>query len=689
MNIPEQQIGPYTIVEELGSGGFGIVYRAIKPPLNQAVALKLLKPVLMADPEFVTRFKQEAQNATNLQHSHLVRVFDFVDESGRLGIVSDYLPGGDLKERLTARALSLDETVSIITQVGNALDFMHKQGMIHRDVKPSNILFNAGEQAVLTDFGIAKALHGTQVEMGADSAEAYYVTTTGGAVGTPAYMAPEQIMGEAMDGRVDVYALGIVAYEMLTGTVPFKGKPTKVHHGHVYEAPPPLTEQVPALPPPISDVVLQALAKAPEDRYATAAAFAQALKAAAEQAEVAWLPEQLQKIDTLIKEEDGLDRAIARVEIWARLFPDREDVAGKLKELRARKRYEALYAEIRELWEEAQARAKELVARVPDAPDPDGILAPLLETHAAPASSNAPSPARPAAENKRFPRWAWGVIAVVALVLAVGAGIQLIPPQGTKTPAALSTPTKTVSDLEPGTTRMREADDMTQVYVPAGEFAMGSEQGDADEQPVHTVALDTFWLDKTEVTNAQYQTCVTASVCDPLPHIDNSDYNAPDQPVLGVDWESAIIYCGWVGGRLPTEAEWEYAARGPESLIYPWGHAWQMGLANCKESQCEDGYEDPAPVGSFPAGESWVGALDMAGNVWEWVADWYDAGYYAHSPRENPTGPEDGQHRVLRGGSWASFTDRLRSSYRHRLSAISANINRGFRCVEAPLLLAP
>jgi formylglycine-generating enzyme required for sulfatase activity len=213
---------------------------------------------------------------------------------------------------------------------------------------------------------------------------------------------------------------------------------------------------------------------------------------------------------------------------------------------------------------------------------------------------------------------------------------------------------------------------------------MGSEQGDADEQPVHTVALDAFWLDQTEVTNAQYEKCVTASVCDPSTHVDNNDYNAPDQPVLGVDWESAIIYCGWVDGRLPTEAEWEYAARGPESLTYPWGNVWQAGLANCKESQCQDNYADTAPVGRFPVGASWVGALDMAGNVWEWTADWYDAGYYARSPHDNPTGPEDGQYRVLRGGSWASFAGRLRSSYRHRLSVSSWNFNRGFRCVQDP-----
>lgn len=378
MNTPKQQIGQYTIVEKLGSGGFGIVYRAVNPALDQTVALKVLKPILMADPEFVTRFKQEARQAAQLQHSHLVRIFNFVEESGRLGIVSDYLPGGDLKERITEHALSLDETVSVVTQVGRALDFMHKQGMIHRDVKPSNILFSAEGQAVLTDFGIAKALHGTDVDMRDDSAKAYYTTTTGGSVGTPAYMAPEQIMGEAMDGRVDVYALGIVAYEMLTGTVPFTGKPTKVQIDHYQKPPPPLTDRIPALPPILSDVVLKALAKDPENRYATARDFARALADAVKQAKETWLPKQLHRIDDLVEEEDGLDRTLEYLDAWARLFPDREDIEEKRKHLKARARFATLYTAVQESWTQAQTQAEEIKALIPNAPDPDHILSRLL-----------------------------------------------------------------------------------------------------------------------------------------------------------------------------------------------------------------------------------------------------------------------------------------------------------------------
>jgi serine/threonine-protein kinase len=435
-------------------------------------------------------------------------------------------------------------------------------------------------------------------------------------------------------------------------------------------------DQVPGLPPAMSDVVLNALAKKPEKRYATAGAFAQAFMDAVEHVEREWLAKQLQEIDEEITEEEELDRAIARVEVWARLLPEREKVLKKLRQLRARKRFEALYAEIHDLWDQAQTRAEELAALVPDAPDPDRILARLLETHAEPTHA-VPSSDRSATENNRFPRWAWIVIAILSLVIGLGLGTQI----DLSRPALTG---RTSPTLEPGASRVREADGMTQVYVPAGEFEMGSELGDADEQPVHTVALDAFWLDQTEVTNAQYQLCVTASVCDPSPQADNNDYNAPNQPVLGVGWEDAITYCGWVGGRLPTEAEWEYAARGPESWTYPWGNNWQVGLANCGDGTCQDDYAYTAPVGNFPDGASWVGALDMAGNVWEWVADWYDAEYYAHSTRKNPTGPKDGMYRVVRGGSWTSVADGLRSSYRHKVSVNSWNLSRGFRCVGDP-----
>ena len=266
----------------------------------------------------------------------------------------------------------------------------------------------------------------------------------------------------------------------------------------------------------------------------------------------------------------------------------------------------------------------------------------------------------------------------------------------TPTPEPSSTPTETpepsptwTPDLPPlnaslHDTWIRPADEMTMVYVPGGTFQMGSTEGIPDEQPVHEVTLDSFWIDQTEVTNAQYEICVTEGDCEASSNADNADYNGANYPVVRVLWYDAVAYCEWAGGRLPTEAEWEYAARGVESLVYPWGNEFQPGLANCREVDCDDGFEPTSPVGSFPKGASWVGALDMAGNVWEWVGDWYDADYYERSPVENPTGPETGESRalaLLRGGSWGGSIRSVRAANRGRDNPAAMSSTNGFRCV--------
>ncbi|MDX9953466.1 MAG: formylglycine-generating enzyme family protein [Anaerolineae bacterium] len=223
----------------------------------------------------------------------------------------------------------------------------------------------------------------------------------------------------------------------------------------------------------------------------------------------------------------------------------------------------------------------------------------------------------------------------------------------------------------------RPADGMVMVYAPAGEFEMGSTEGGSDEEPVHTVALDGFWLDRTEVTNAQYGKCVTADKCDPSDYSGDSRFNGDDQPVVGVSWHDAVAYCEWAGSRLPTEAQWEYAARGSEGLTYPWGDAWREKVANCDESYCKDRYDYTSPVGSFPQGASWVGALDLAGNVWEWVADSY--GDYPSERQVNPTGPS-GDYRVLRGGSWGGDGNFVRGAYRDGSTPANTYYGNGFRC---------
>lgn len=226
------------------------------------------------------------------------------------------------------------------------------------------------------------------------------------------------------------------------------------------------------------------------------------------------------------------------------------------------------------------------------------------------------------------------------------------------------------------------------VLISAGGFIMGSDPGEGrlDEGPEHTVYLDAYYIDKQEVTNAQYKACVDAGVCR-APRSSSSNtrssyYGSPkydNYPVIYVDWYQAKIYCEWRGKRLPTEAEWEKAARGTDERTYPWGDT----EPDCNYANfCCGGYcvGDTLKVGSYEKGASYYGVMDMAGNVWEWVNDWYDSGYYSVSPYSNPTGPETGTSEVLRGGSWLDRPYELRASSRLSSAPTLTSDLIGFRC---------
>jgi len=269
----------------------------------------------------------------------------------------------------------------------------------------------------------------------------------------------------------------------------------------------------------------------------------------------------------------------------------------------------------------------------------------------------------------------------------------------TATPAA----TTTSSPLQAGEGRivMRGGVEVEQVYVPAGSFVMGSEDGLPQERPVHEVILDGFWIDRTKVTNAQFAAFVADTGYETPAESEGSgnDWQHPqdsslegldNHPVVNVSWDDAQAYATWAGGRLPTEAEWEYAARGPEALVYPWGNEFDGRLnfcdRNCSRSwsnqDIDDGYAFTAPVGTYPDGVSWVGALDMAGNVCEWTNDWYDGDYYARSSGNNPTGPDTGEYRTLRGGSWNFDGRYMRAAHRSYNYPLNGYIYVGFRVVD-------
>ena len=308
----------------------------------------------------------------------------------------------------------------------------------------------------------------------------------------------------------------------------------------------------------------------------------------------------------------------------------------------------------------------------------------------------------------------WTILLYVAIFLTA------CDQQPTATP--ILTPEATPISHVLGDTQIREKDKMDMVYVPAGHFMMGSnidqvylarqlcrEYKDdiaigvcrmsafTDEMPDHPVELDAFWVDRYEVTNQHYQGCVDEGSC--TPPFESSSYTRDEYygsadfnsyPVIWVTQNQASEYCLWAGGRLPTEAEWEYAARGSENLIFPWGNDFDPQRLNYCDADCAagvidpsyaDGFPETAPVGSFPNGASWCGALDLAGNVREWVADGFH--YYSVDPKINPYTPSTGANRIPRGGGWLDTPDDVRSTNRGENTPDYTRHKVGFRCAQS------
>ncbi len=653
--------GRYNIEALLGQGGMSAVYRAYDPNLRRPVAIKLIHSYLSADPEFISRFESEATVVAQLRHPNIVQVFDFNHDDDVYYMVMEYLPGESLQDRLKALSAAqqrfpLATTAAIIATIADAVAYAHERGTIHRDLKPANVMLMPQGQPVLTDFGVAKIIGGQRH------------TATGAVIGTPAYMSPEQVRGQPLDGRADIYSLGIVLYEMAAGRPPFEGDSAMtVMLKQVNEPVPDIRQTVPDAPPGLVDIIDKALAKNPALRFQSAAELATALRAVAKDPRWRLTAGTPQPSSTRVETPPTLLQAGAVQ--GGRLPPAAGSgaapsggagrIASPLMLLGGGLAVLVLCVVL--------GGASAFVASKFLFPTPTVVRAPT-HTQVAPTTE----PDTPVASTPVVPP-----LDTAAPSITPRPTSQATRPAGTPPSPTVPAPT-----VPPGTAPPTSPPlPIGMVLAPAGTFTMGS-AAFADTQPLHKVTLDAFYIDQFQVTNELYHRCVAAGGCTDPPRR-NSDTRQKyydDQafgafPVDNVTWQQAADFCKWQGKRLPTEAEYEYAATGGDGRAYPWGSSFDPSLVPATA-------DDTQAVGSFPNNASPFGAADMVGNVVEWVADWYAPDYYANSPAANPTGPATGTRKAMRGGAYGNPDPTIYLAARRFSHAQDAgDVDIGFRCV--------
>ena len=673
----------YRLERSLGSGTFGTVYLARHTDLDRLRAIKVAR-----EARFVELVRAEGRLLDALQHPNVVRLYEMDTTADPAYVNLEYVPGGDLRKALADARMPPQAALELALQLLKGLSAAHELGILHRDIKPSNILL--GEEGVvkLADFGLGRvaaqesllvsgrsgSYGGSQLRQ---SQRSEGESRSSEIVGTIAYMSPEQRRGEELDERSDLYSLGAVLYEALTHRLP-EGR---------FKLPGELLEGVPSELDGLLDVLLApeadgrpASAQQAHSVLSEAARARQQGEQRAREAEEQRAREAAAATARREREaREARERQAAQEKRERAAHERRQREAAAAQARREREAREAEEARRREL-EEQQRREAERVAR-------------QGERERATADRGASRvPVLALLRDKRL-----HIAVAVVVVLVVGALLSSVLKRRVEERRALLSPDTRAGEETTG------PDGGTYVWVPAGEFMMGSADGRDNEKPVHKVQITKgFWLGKHEVTNAQYAVFLNAygsnedSAGHELLEIDSNyceieerggRYEAKSgrerHPAVEVSWYGAAEYCKHHGLRLPTEAEWEYGARGPEGLKYPWGDEWDSEKCCNDENRKAYSGAETFPVGSFPSGASWCGALDMAGNVWEWCSDWYGAHYCKSSPPSDPLGASSGEYRVLRGGGWDYCAHLCRSANRNRVTPSYRYNYNGFRPVVA------